>query len=165
MDYSMAGYQAAGPDSPFIGPNSSTRLTTTWHTLNPDLPTQTSDFISALSNFAHLSLLRSLRTFPSSPNRNTPFPPISPLNSILSPKPKNRIEKVSRFAALLHLNAALWDYRTSATLSERYLVRLDKRVREMELREGGGAPTLVWLMLQNETDVELRRPERTWFVG
>jgi hypothetical protein len=35
----------------------------------------------------------------------------------------------------------------------------------MELREGGDAPTLVWLMLQNETDVELRRPERAWFVG
>jgi hypothetical protein len=167
----MPGYQEADPDSPFVRPHSYS-ISFRAFLRNPGsngslgLKEQCDEFINMLRCLKQLSLVQmSLDRRIQAQYRNVVFCSGRPLHSLLSPKPKNQKQKVARLAALLHINAALWDYRWPVSLSERFLQGLDSKVRQLDLCPGTDTPTLAWLMLHNETDRELRRPERPWFVG
>lgn len=74
-------------------------------------------------------------------------------------------QDVSRRAALIYITAVLWDFRHSPDKTSRFLSHLFELVQEHRLDRQPACETLVWLLLEETCDVDLRDPERAWSTG
>ncbi|KAJ5159841.1 uncharacterized protein N7482_006845 [Penicillium canariense] len=117
---------------------------------------------------------------PQSTPRRTAFQMESPLFSLLSSGPRpsqvphaSRIyvvhnamtQEVSRTAALIYITAALWDFKDSDSQTQRFLVYLCALVEQHQLDRYLACETLLWLLLEQGCDPDLRDPERAWSTG
>lgn len=114
------------------------------------------------------------------PARSEAFQMESPLFPLLSSGPRpsqvphasrmyvvrdDRTQEVCRTAALIYITAALWDFQESPENTGRFLRYLCTLVREHHLDLSPACETLVWLLLEEGSDSDLRDPERGWSTG
>ncbi|EER38357.1 conserved hypothetical protein [Histoplasma capsulatum var. duboisii H88] len=138
-----------------------------------------SHLLSFLRNAETLAFSHSTPPFTSTaPQRKAAFEYMTPLHSILSggPHPSQvpEIERVwvlryelsdlCRVSSLVYLNKALWDQRNSPEGCIRYLDNLTANIYE-HLEPNFPVESFSWLLLQDVCDLDLRNPDRAWFVG
>lgn len=114
------------------------------------------------------------------PHRRTAFYMGSPLFPLLSTGPHpTRVphnwrmyvlqnaptQDVSRGAALIYITAVLWDFRDSPSRTRRFLEHLFAIVRKHQLDRDPACETLVWALVEETCDLDLRDPERAWSTG
>ncbi|KAF3384657.1 hypothetical protein F1880_002759 [Penicillium rolfsii] len=117
---------------------------------------------------------------PQSSRRRTAFQMESPLFSVLSsgPRPSQvpqesrmyvvqnaQTQEVSRSASLIFITAALWDLKDSISQTHRFLVYLTALVEQHQLDRHPACETLLWLLLEQKCDADLRDSERPWSTG
>lgn len=117
---------------------------------------------------------------PQSSHRRTAFQMESPLFSLLSsgPRPSQvpqasrmyvvrdaQTQEVSRSASLIYITAALWDFKDSISQTHRFLVYLTSLVEQHQLDRHPACETLLWLLLEQACDADLRDFERPWSTG
>lgn len=123
---------------------------------------------------------RSLEYQQQTPQRREAFQMESPLFPLLSSGPRpsqvplasrmyvvrdDQTQEVSRTAALIFITAALWDFKDSASKTGRFLSYLHALVQQHQLGRHPACETLLWLLLEQECDPDLRDPERAWSTG
>lgn len=114
------------------------------------------------------------------PNRRKAFEMESPLFSLLSSGPRpsqvpheSRVyvvrdahtQEVSRTAALIYITMALWNFQESPDKTDRFLGYLCTVVKQHHLDRDPACETLLWLLLEEGYDSDLRDPERGWSTG
>lgn len=114
------------------------------------------------------------------PQRREAFQMDSPLFPLLSsgPRPsqvplearmyvvKNApTQEITRTAALIYITAALWDFQDAPSKMRRFLTQIVTMVREYGLDRSQACETLVWLLLEERWDADLRDAERGWSTG
>ncbi|KKZ60129.1 hypothetical protein EMCG_05154 [[Emmonsia] crescens] len=147
-----------------------------------DLPFEmkhASQLLSFLRNVESLAFSHSRPAFISiAPQRKATFEYMTPLHLILSGGPhpsrvpekervwvvKYELSSLCRVSSLVYLNKALWDQRDSPEGCIRYLNNLTENVRE-HLEPNYPVESFSWLLLQDICDLDLRNPDRAWFVG
>ncbi|GLI72773.1 hypothetical protein PoHVEF18_000957 [Penicillium ochrochloron] len=117
---------------------------------------------------------------PQSSQRRTAFQMESPLFSLLSsgPRPSQvpqasrmyvvrdaQTQEVSRSASLIYITAALWEFKDSISQTHRFLVYLTALVEQHQLDRHPACETLLWLLLEQTCDADLRDSERPWSTG
>lgn len=117
---------------------------------------------------------------PQSSHRRTAFQMESPLFSLLSSGPRpsqvpqasrmyvvrdGQTQEASRTAALIYITAALWDFKDSISQTHRFLAYLTALVEKHQLDRYPACETLLWLLLEQSCDADLRDPERAWSTG
>ncbi|KAJ5098272.1 hypothetical protein N7532_005273 [Penicillium argentinense] len=114
------------------------------------------------------------------PQRGDAFQMESPLFSLLSsgPRPSSvpqasrmyvvrdaQTQEISRTAALINITAALWDFKDSVHKTGRFLTYLSAMIAHHQLDREPACETLLWLLLEQGCDPDLRVPERAWSTG
>ncbi|KAJ5636324.1 uncharacterized protein N7484_009637 [Penicillium longicatenatum] len=114
------------------------------------------------------------------PQRRDVFQMECPLFSLLSsgPRPSQvphasrmyvvrdpQTQEVSRTAALIYITAALWDFKDSIDKTVRFLIYLNSLVAQHQLDRHPACETLLWLLLEQGCEPDLRNPERAWSAG
>ncbi|CAG8307023.1 unnamed protein product [Penicillium salamii] len=114
------------------------------------------------------------------PHRVHAFEMASPLFTLLSsgPRPSQvpqasrvyvvrdaQTQEPSRTASLIYITAALWDYQESPNKTDRFLRYLRTLVKQHHLDRDPACETLLWLLLEEGCDSDLRDPERGWSTG
>ncbi|KAJ5121358.1 uncharacterized protein N7515_009319 [Penicillium bovifimosum] len=114
------------------------------------------------------------------PSRAQAFQMQSPLFSLLSngPRPsqvpqESRVyvvrdahtQEVSQTAALIYITAMLWEYQENPDKTARFLQYLNTAVKLHHLDRDPACETLLWLLLEEGYDSDLRDPERGWSTG
>jgi hypothetical protein len=178
-DYRMPGYSGSDLSLSFKNYPADTFS----HIPNPTLTTlaiaeltmATEEFIGFLRSIEHLSLVqRSSSHANLLPRRHFVFQPRTSLHAIIAspPAPRRSIAGYQHqvtygLSLLLHLNAALWDFRRSPDLSERFLKELSLRIVGNELDTYVSAEALAQLLLRPTSDPDMRQAhfDRLWFVG
>ena len=74
-------------------------------------------------------------------------------------------QEVSRTASLIYITAALWDFKDSISRTHRFLAYLSAMVEHHQLDRHPACETLLWLLLQQACDADLRDTERPWSTG
>lgn len=72
---------------------------------------------------------------------------------------------LSRLAALLTINTAIWEYRHSTEMSEYFLGELIENVLYNELDVHLSVEALIQILLSGSKSAALLNTERPWFVG
>lgn len=114
------------------------------------------------------------------PYRLHAFQMESPLFSLLSSGPRPSLvphasrvyvvrdahtQEVSRTAALIYITAALWDFQESPDKTDRFLGYLSTAVKQHQLDREPSCETLLWVLLEEGFDSDLRDSERPWSTG
>ncbi|CAG7923513.1 unnamed protein product [Penicillium olsonii] len=114
------------------------------------------------------------------PYRRNAFEMASPLFTLLSsgPRPSQvpqasrvyvvrdaQTQEPSRTASLIYITAALWDHQESPSKTDRFLRHLWSLVKQHHLDRDPACETLLWLLLEETCDSDLRDPERGWSTG
>jgi hypothetical protein len=114
------------------------------------------------------------------PHRLKSFEIGSPLFTLLSsgPRPSQvpqasrvyvvrdaQTQEVSRTASLIYITATLWDFLESPDKTNRFLRHLRDMVQHHHLDRDPACETLLWLLLEEEYDSDMRDPERGWSAG
>jgi hypothetical protein len=114
------------------------------------------------------------------PSRVEAFQMESPLFSLLSSGPRpsqvpqaSRVyvvgdahtQEVSQTAALIYITAALWEFQEYPDKTARFLKYLCTVVKRHHLDRDPACETLLWLLLEEGYDSDLRDPERGWSTG
>ena len=114
------------------------------------------------------------------PERRTAFQMESPLYALLSSGPHPSqvppqhykyvvqsapTQDTCRSAALIYITAVLWDLRDSPSRTRRYLAGLLAMVRQQGLDRYPACETLVWVLLEENFDVDLKDAQRAWSTG
>ncbi|KAL4917027.1 hypothetical protein BDW62DRAFT_184876 [Aspergillus aurantiobrunneus] len=120
------------------------------------------------------------RYLASAPQRRTAFQMDSPLFSLLSSGPHpsrvpqdSRIyvvrnvptQEITRSAALIYITAALWDLQDFPGKVARFLNYLHNLVKQHELDRYPACESFIWLLLEENCDIDLKDPERGWSTG
>jgi hypothetical protein len=106
------------------------------------------------------------------PMRFTAFQPGQPLERLLASPPGLRYTEagqlkqiISRLAALLTINTAIWEYRHSTDMSEEFFCELLENIQYNELDEHPSVEALIQILLSGSKNPALLDTERPWFVG
>jgi hypothetical protein len=106
------------------------------------------------------------------PMRFTAFQPGQPLERLLASPPGLRYTEagqlkqiISRLAALLTINTAIWEYRHSTDMSEEFFCELLENIKYNELDGHPSVEALIQILLSGSKNPALLDTERPWFVG
>ena len=106
------------------------------------------------------------------PMRYTAFQAGQPLERLLASPPNLRYTEtgrlkqiLSRLAALLTINTAIWQYRHSPGMSEEFLFELVENITYNELDVHLSVEALIQILLSGSKNPALLDTERPWFVG
>lgn len=114
------------------------------------------------------------------PQRRESFQMECPLFALLSSGPRpsqvphasrmyvvrdDQTQEVSRTGALMFITAALWDSIDSPDKTRRFLAYLHAQIQRHQLDRHPACETLLWLLLEQGCDHDLRDPERAWSTG
>ncbi|OJD28033.1 hypothetical protein ACJ73_00563 [Blastomyces percursus] len=205
QDYILAGYETNGPsffyeDTPAHMQNSSNQMLIVGNqsfTPLDEIRFQCEEFISFLHRCERLSLTQtSSRSAlnPTIPSRYSAFQPGTLLFQILSSPPGirysipgERKQIISRLAALMTINVALWDYCNLPHMAETFLNGLQRKLLTSEVDVSSSVEALLQILLacddtfglvsdgyeplvstSQETGTTSAEPipsERRWFVG
>ncbi|RJE19817.1 hypothetical protein PHISCL_07848 [Aspergillus sclerotialis] len=94
-----------------------------------------------------------------------PHPSQVPQNSRMFVLQNAPTRDVSRTAALIYITIALRDFRYSLDRTRRFLEYLFAIVKEHRLDQYPACETLVWLLLEETCDADLKDSERAWTTG
>lgn len=94
-----------------------------------------------------------------------PHPSQVPQNSRMFVLQNAPTQDVSRTAALIYITTALWDFRHSPDKTRRFLEHLFGIVKEHRLDLYPACETLVWVLLEETCDADLKDSERAWTTG
>lgn len=104
--------------------------------------------------------------------RYTCFEPGQPLYSLLASPNGPRYTKtgqlkqiISRLAALMTINVAIWEYRYSMAASEAFFSELVENVLHNDLDQHISVEALLQILLSGSSNPNLRHTERPWLVG
>jgi hypothetical protein len=176
-DYRISGYQSEGSSFNWSSyPKDALPTNITPSQLGRrELCAATEDFIHWLRNLEHLALVQRYPTYASlSPRRYKVFLPGTSLYNIIASPPGARRgcagyqhQLLYGMSVLIHLNAALWDFRRDSELSERFLKEVCLRIVQNELDTYTSVEALAQIMLRPSEDPELHSAhiDRLWFVG
>lgn len=121
----------------------------------PEIKFQCEEFLNFLSRCEHLAVSQKT-SLPASaaPCRHTVFQPTSLLGQILaSPNAKrmtasgDRKQFITRFASVMTLNAALWDYRSSIPRAEAFLTHIVSSILDSEVNMSSSIEALLQILL------------------
>ncbi|KAJ5106834.1 hypothetical protein N7456_003509 [Penicillium angulare] len=73
-------------------------------------------------------------------------------------------QEVSRTTALLYITAAMWDFKDSADQTNRFLIYLKGIVDQHQLAQNPACESLLYILLEQGCDPDLRNAERAWSV-
>ena len=142
-----------------------------------EIKSQCEDFLTFLNCSEHLSIAHSrslshLKGTASQPWRLRVFESTHPLFTLLASSNQERYTKtgeikqiISRLAALLTINVALWEYRYDPGKSELFFQELDQSIRNNELDKNISVEALIQVLLSGSEHAELKSKERPWLVG
>jgi hypothetical protein len=176
-DYRISGYQSEGSSFNWSSyPKGSLPENITPQQLGrQELVAATAEFIQWLRNIEHLAFVQRNPNYASlSPRRHKVFLPGTSIHNIIGSPPGARRatagyqhQQLYGMSVLIHLNTALWDFRRSSDLSERFLKELCLRIVQNELDTYTSVEALAQVMLRPSEDPELHsiHIERLWFVG
>lgn len=106
------------------------------------------------------------------PMRYSVFLPGQPLYNLLASPNGPRYTKtgqfkqiVSRLAALMTINTAIWECRHSTELSEVFFAELNANILNNDLDRHISVEALIQILLSGSNDHILQQSERPWFVG
>lgn len=114
------------------------------------------------------------------PQRKSAFQMDSPLFPLLSSGPRpsqvplearmyvvkgTPTQEISRTAALIYITATLWDFQDSPNKTNRFLEQLTNMTKTHGLDRSAACETLVWILLEEKWDADLRDAERGWSTG
>lgn len=114
------------------------------------------------------------------PQRRAAFQMDSPLFPLLSSGPRpsqvplearmyvvkgTPTQEISRTAALIYITATLWDFQDSPNKTNRFLEQLTNMTKNHGLDRSAACETLVWILLEEKWDADLRDVERGWSTG
>ncbi|KAG2420095.1 hypothetical protein HFD88_004893 [Aspergillus terreus] len=114
------------------------------------------------------------------PQRRLAFQMDSPLFPLLSSGPRPSqvphdcrmyvvrnapTQELSRTAALIYITKTLWDFQDSPGKTGRFLNYLRAMVKEHQLDRNPACETLIWLLLEERCDTDLKDAERGWSTG
>lgn len=74
-------------------------------------------------------------------------------------------QEVSRTVSLITITAAFWDFKGCASKTGRFLAYLGSVVEQHQLDRHPACETLMWLLLEQGYDGDLRNAERPWLAG
>ncbi|OKL60605.1 hypothetical protein UA08_04115 [Talaromyces atroroseus] len=125
------------------------------NTPEQEIALQCEEFLDFLGRCERLALSQRMALPPNNASvRHTGFGPASPLHHILiSPAEKRRTvtgdrkQFIARLAALLMLNAAMWDYRLSVRKTEAFLAYSIHQLQESEVNVGSSIEALLQILL------------------
>ncbi|PGH18094.1 hypothetical protein AJ79_00722 [Helicocarpus griseus UAMH5409] len=155
QDYILAGYETKGPsfyyDHTTSLPTSENQLPTALG----EIRTQCEEFISFLHLSERLSLTqKSSQLHQFVPSRYTAFQPDTLLFHILSSPPGirysipgERKQIISRLAALMMINVAMWDHRNSPQKAETFLNGLRRKLLASEVDISSSVEALLQILL------------------
>lgn len=124
-------------------------------TAEQEIAFQCEEFLNFLARCESLSVSQRTTPLPNSaPSRHSAFGPGSILYRILiSPAEKrktvtgDRKQFIARLAALMMLNAAIWDYRLSISKTEAFLGHVIRQLRNSEVTSGSSIEALLQILL------------------
>jgi hypothetical protein len=132
------------------------------------------EFISFLRNAEHLAVLHRSHDYPCAafPQRHNAFLPTSILHRLLTAVHKKReivhtprIQRACRLASHIYLNAALWDFRSSYSDTDRFLSHMEDKVVKMGLRVNCSSEAFALTLLDGLGDPNFNREGRIWFTA
>ncbi|EXJ81243.1 hypothetical protein A1O3_07533 [Capronia epimyces CBS 606.96] len=178
-DYIFSGYNAHGATFYFDYQSSPCHLNEqeAEAIARAEIAQQCNEFITFLKCAEHLALEQAgMMTNPilrnQQPLRYTVFLPGQPLYNLLaSPNGPRYTETgqfkqiISRLAALMMINKAVWEYRHSTEFSEGFLVELVENILHNDLDQYISVEALIQILLSGCKDPLLSHTERPWFVG
>ncbi|OQU96544.1 hypothetical protein CLAIMM_02612 [Cladophialophora immunda] len=178
-DYIFSGYKGHGATFYFDHQSSPRHLTDQEAEViaRAEIAEQCDEFITFLKCAEHLALVQAgLQTNPISrsqqPLRYSVFSPGQPLYNLLaSPNGPRYTETgqfkqiISRLAALMTINTAIWEYRHSTEYSEAFFAELMDNIMHNELDRHISVEALIQILLSGSNNPALLHTERPWFVG
>ncbi|KIX02027.1 uncharacterized protein Z518_07966 [Rhinocladiella mackenziei CBS 650.93] len=178
-DYIFSGYNGHGPTF-YFDHQSSPHHSSDQEAeaiARAEIAQQCSEFITFLKCAEHLALVQAgMQSNPiwrkQQPMRYSVFLPGQPLYNLLaSPNGARYTETgqfkqiVSRLAALMTINTAIWEYRHSTELSEEFFVELIENILHNDLDQHISVEALIQILLSGSNNPVLLHSERPWFVG
>lgn len=178
-DYIFSGYSSIGPTFYFHHDPPVMRAETTEadQIAIQEVQEQCEEFIKFLRCTEHLAFVQAKMQKTSiavrrQPMRYTTFQPGQPLERLLASPPGLRYTEtgqlkqiISRLAALLTINTAIWEYRHSTDMSEEFLRELIENIKYNELDVHLSVEALIQILLNGSKNPALLDTERPWFVG
>lgn len=178
-DYIFSGYNSNGPT--FYFHHDPTRMPSNpseahW-IAKQEVEEQCEEFLTFLRCTEQLAFVQAkIRTTPIAFQRQairyTAFQPGQPLQRLLASPPGLRYTEtgqlkqiISRLAALLTLNTAIWEYRHSTEMSEEFFYELIENIKYNELDVHLSVEALIQILLGGSKNPALHDTERPWFVG
>lgn len=179
QDYIMSGYDGCGssfyftPDKKDHDMSSSAKVRYGME----EVASQCEEFLTFLNCAEHLALAhsQSLSHIHNSSARSLRlklFESTHPLFILLASSNQERYTKtgeikqiISRLAALMTINVALWEYRYDYNLSELFFSELEQNIQNNELDKNISVEALIQVLLSGSEHPELRAEERPWLVG
>ena len=178
-DYIFSGYDSSGPTFYFhhdptampSDPFEAHRIAV------QEVQEQCEEFLKFLRCTEHLAFVQAkIQRTPIAvrrqPMRYTAFQPGQPLERLLASPPGVRYTEVgqlkqilSRLAALLTINTAIWEYRHATDLSEDFFCELIENIQYNELDVHVSVEGLIQILLSGSKNPGLLDTERPWFVG
>ena len=178
-DYIFSGYKAHGATFYFDHQSSPCHANAqeAKAIARAEIAQQCNEFITFLKCAEHLALVQAgMQTNPvlrnQQPMRYSVFVPGQPLFNLLASPNGPRYTKtgqfkqiISRLAALMTINTAIWEYRHSTDLSEEFFVELVENIMHNDLDQHISVEALIQILLSGSTNPFLLHTERPWFVG
>ncbi|KIY00192.1 uncharacterized protein Z520_03877 [Fonsecaea multimorphosa CBS 102226] len=178
-DYIFSGYKGHGATFYFDHQSSPSHSTDqeAEDIARAEIAEQCDEFITFLKCVEHLALVQAgLQTNPISRNqqplRYSVFSPGQPLYNLLASPNGPRYtdtgqfkQIISRLAALMTINTAIWEYRHSVEHSEAFFAELMDNIMHNELDRHLSVEALIQILLSGSNNPVLLHTERPWFVG
>jgi hypothetical protein len=178
-DYIFSGYSSSGPSFYFHhDPTANTSDPMDAHRIAvQEVREQCEEFITFLRcteqlAFVQARIQRTPIAVQRQPMRYTAFDPGQPLERLLASPPGLRYTEtgqlkqiISRLAALLTINTAIWEYRHSTEMSEEFFCELIENIKYNELDVHLSVEALIQILLSGSNNPALLDTERPWFVG
>ena len=178
-DYIFSGYNSSGPTFFFhhdpVGiPSDPSRAR---QIAVQEIQEQCEEFITYLHCTEHLAFVQAqVQKTPIAvqrqPMRYNVFQPDQPLTLLLTNHPGQRYTEtgrlkqiLSRLAALLTINTAIWEYRHLTDASEEFFCELMENIQCNELDKHLSVEALIQILLSGSKNPALLDTERPWFVG
>ena len=178
-DYIFSGYNAYGATF-FFDHESSPVASNAYQAemiARREIAQQCEEFIKFLRCVEHLALVQgnlhtSLAARQRQPLRYSVFQVDQPMGRLLARADGARFTKtgqfkqiISRLAALLTINTAIWEYRHSTDMSEEFLRELLENIEYNELDAHLSVEALIQILLSGSSNPALLDSERPWLVG
>lgn len=179
QDYIFSGYDGRGstffftPEAIFVSNNEREKE----RYGKREIELQCDEFLTFLKCTDHLAAVAAAQlnnpvAHQYQPLRYSIFMPGHPLYVLLASPNKDRYTQtgqlkqiISRLAALMMINVAIWEYRQNPSHSEAFFQELVENIMNNELHKNISVEALLQILLSGNQNPDLQHFERPWLVG